>query len=68
MKLMKIPQAKKAKYQTVFWYFYGIVLILSGVVNLMEKDTISWVFIVELILGLIILILNILGKLNNKTA
>lgn len=66
MKLMNLPEAKKAKYGNFFWYFYGLVLILSGGLNLFEKDALTWIYVIQLALGVLILILNFRGKLSNK--
>ena len=37
MKMTKISEAKKIHYRKFFWYFYGIIFMLSGGINLLEK-------------------------------
>ena len=40
MKIMKISEAKKSSFRKVFFYIYGIFLILSGILQCIEKDEI----------------------------
>ena len=63
-KLNKIDSEKRYIYKKYFWYFYGIILILSGAVNLFEKGSI--IFLIQLILGVVIIILNFTGKIETK--
>ena len=67
MKMTKISETKKSSYRKVFWYFYGMCFLSSGVVNQLEKEAFSWIFSVEILVGLAILILNILGKIEKKS-
>ena len=67
MKMTKISETKKSSYRKVFWYFYGMFFLSSGVVNQLEKEAFSWIFSVEILVGLAILILNILGKIEKKS-
>ena len=67
MKMTKISETKKSSYRKVFWYFYGMFFLSSGVVNQLEKEAFSWIFSVEILVGLAILILNILEKIEKKS-
>ena len=67
MKMTKISETKKSSYRKVFWYFYGVFFLSSGLVNQLEKEAFSWIFSVEILVGLAILILNILGKIEKKS-
>lgn len=67
MKMTKISETKKSSYRKVFWYFYGMFFLSSGLVNQLEKEAFSWIFSVEILVGLAILILNILGKIEKKS-
>lgn len=67
MKMTKIPETKKSSYRKVFWYFYGMFFLSSGLVNQLEKEAFSWIFSVEILVGLAILIFNILGKIEKKS-
>ena len=67
MKKTKISETKKSSYRKVFWYFYGMFFLSSGLVNQLEKEAFSWIFSVEILVGLAILILNILGKIEKKS-
>jgi|TARA_B110000211_G_scaffold54159_1_gene59974 uncharacterized membrane protein len=67
MKMTMISETKKSSYRKVFWYFYGMFFLSSGVVNQLEKEAFSWIFSVEILVGLAILILNILGKIEKKS-
>lgn len=66
MKMMKIPETKKTVYRNFFWYFYGIVLMFDGAFNLIEKGAFYWSFTILFLVGLIIIILNLLGKIETK--
>ena len=66
MKMAKISEAKKSSYRKVFWYLYGTLFLFSGVINLLEKEAFSWIFSIEILVGLAILILNFLGKIKKK--
>ena len=65
-RMMKLEGSKKSKYRNVFWYFYGIYFFLSGLINLIEKLEWNVVFIFQIILGIVIIILNALGKIETK--
>ena len=64
LKLMKLEAVRKAKFRKV--YFYGLFLILTGVVNCVEKSELNIVFIIEILIGLVFLVGNYLGKLEEK--
>ncbi len=66
MKMMKIPETKKTVYRNFFWYFYGIVLMFNGALNLIEKGAFYWSFTILFLVGIIIIILNLLGKIETK--
>jgi hypothetical protein len=64
LKLMKLEAVKKAKVRKVFFYFYGLFLIFSGVVNCVEKSELNIIVVVEILIGLVFIITNHLGKLE----
>ena len=66
LKLMKLEAVRKAKFRKVFFYFYGLFLILTGVVNCVEKSELNSVFIIEILIGFVFLVGNYLGKLEEK--
>ena len=66
MKMMKIPESKKTRYRKFFWYFNGIILMSSAMVNLIGKGAFYWSFAIQFVMGLIIVILNLLGKIETK--
>ena len=66
LKLMKLDAVKKSKFRTVFFYFYGLFLIFSGVVNCIEKSEIDFWFLINIALGVTILIATYLGKMEEK--
>lgn len=66
MKMTKISEAKKIHYRKFFWYFYGIIFMLSGGINLLEKGELGWSFLIQFLVGLVTLILNFLGKMEQK--
>ena len=44
MKMTKISEAKKLSFRKVFFYIYGIFLILSGILQCIEKNEIRIFF------------------------
>ena len=67
IKLLKISEVKKYKYRRL-GISYSVIFILSGGINLIEKAEFYWSFFLELLVGLIIFILNFLGKIESKKA
>jgi len=68
MKLINIPESKKATFRKLFWYFYGILWLLLGTIKSISHDDFHWTFLIEPVLGLVIIVLNLLGKIENKKA
>ena len=68
MKIMKISEAKKSSFRKVFFYIYGVFLVLSGILQCIEKDEIRVVFLIQILVGLVMVILNFLGKIEQKTS
>ena len=66
IKSLKISEVKKYKYRRLFWYFYSIIFMLSGGINLMEKAEFYWSFFLQFLVGLMIFILNFLEKIEPK--
>ena len=66
LKLMKLEAVKKAKFRKVFFYFYGLFLIFTGVVNCIEQSELNIIFIIEILIGVVFLVGNDLGKLAEK--
>ena len=66
MKMTKISEAKKSSFRKVFFYIYGVFLVLSGILQCVEKDEIRIVFLIQFLVGLVTVILNFLGKIEQK--
>ena len=66
IKSLKISELKKYKYRRLFWYFYSIIFMLSGGINLIEKAEFYWSFFLQFLVGLIVFILNFLEKIEPK--
>ncbi len=64
IRLMNVAEEKKSRYRKVFWYFYGSIFSISGGVNLIEKKSFNFIF--QLAIGIAILLLNFLGKIETK--
>ena len=64
LKTIKISESKKSHFRKLFWYFYGIFLTISGGVTLFENKI--YIGLIYVFLGLIIIILNFLGKIETK--
>ena len=46
--MMKIDESKKSNYRKIFWYFYGILMCVTGLVNLIENTEWNIIFIIQL--------------------
>ena len=68
MKMTNISEAKKSSFRKIFWYFYGIIFMLSGGINFIEKGGYGWSFLIQFLLGLVMVILNFFGKIEQKTS
>ncbi len=68
MKIVKISEAKKSSFRKVFFYIYGVFLVLSGILQCVEKDEIRIVFLIQSLCGLAFVILNFTGKMEQKTS
>ena len=68
MKIMKISEAKKSSFRKVFFYIYGVFLVLSGILQCIEKDEIRVVFLIQSLCGLVFVVLNFTGKMEQKTS
>ena len=66
MRMMKLSETKKTHYRKIFWYFYGIIFMLSGGINLIEKGEFHWSFTLQFMIGMVTVILNLLGKIEPK--
>lgn len=66
MRLMNLEAVKKMKYIQFFWYFYGVIFCASGLVNLVEKEKFNVIFLFQFVLGLTVIFLNFLNKLNQQ--
>ena len=67
MRIMKLSETKKIHYRKLYFYFYGIISMLSGGLSLIEKSEFYWSFSIQFLVGLIFIILNFIGKLETKT-
>jgi uncharacterized membrane protein len=67
IRTMKLSETKKTHYRKFFWYFYGIIFMMSGGINIIEKGAFHWTFSIQFLVGLIVIILNFIGKIETKT-
>ncbi len=61
---MTSAKNKKTNFRRVFWYFLGITQMISGAANLIEKEEFYWTFTLQFTFGLVIVVLNVLGKIE----
>jgi hypothetical protein len=66
LRLMKMEAVKKAKFRKAFFYFYGLFLIFTAVVNVVEQSELDVFFIIQFICGVTVLIANYLGKIETN--
>jgi hypothetical protein len=67
LRLLKTSEVKKRQLRYVFWYFYGAVFLISGIVNLLNAESLKLTALVQAGIGLTILILHLLGKIETHT-
>jgi uncharacterized membrane protein len=67
IKTVKLSETKKTRFRKIFWCCYGILFMLSGGINQLEKETFHWSFSLQFIIGLVIVVLSVLGKIETKT-
>ena len=48
MRTIKLSESKKTHFRKFFWYFYGIIFMLSGRINLIENKEFHWSFTLRL--------------------
>lgn len=61
-----LPEVKKNKIRKVFWYLYGLLFVISGMVNFFDKEKFSFIFSIQILLGIVTIILTFLGKMETK--
>ena len=61
-----LPEVKKNKIRKVFWYLYGLLFVISGMVNFFDKEKFSFIFSIQIFLGIVTIILTFLGKMETK--
>ena len=61
-----LPEVKKNKIRKVFWYLYGLLFVISGMVNFFDKENFSFIFSIQILLGIVTIILTFLGKMETK--
>jgi len=66
MKAIKISEEKKSTFRKVFYYFYGLVFFAQGIVNMIEKGEFVIISLLMSLIGVTVLILNFLGKIETK--
>ena len=66
IRMVKVSQEKKNKYQTYFWYLYGIIFLFQGVWDLYSHENII-TGLVWIVFSIAILVLNYFGKFSPKS-
>ncbi|MGB0376478.1 MAG: hypothetical protein ACPGC5_04710 [Flavobacteriaceae bacterium] len=64
LRMMKVAEAKKAKWRKFFWYIYGIIFFFSGLLNWMGNTEFHWVYASQVLFGLTTIVFNFLGKIE----
>jgi hypothetical protein len=67
MRTSKLSETKKTHYRKFYSYFLGIIFIISGGINIIEKGEFHWIFTLQFIIGFVTVILNLLGKIETNT-
>lgn len=61
---MQSTKTKKPNFKRIFWCFLGIIQMISGAANLIEKEEFYWTFTLQIVIGLVIVVLHALGKIE----
>ncbi len=65
-KMTRISEKKKIKFRKIFWYFYGILFIIQGIVRMIEEERFLIFSALISLIGLSFVIMNYLDKINPK--
>lgn len=67
LRLVRTSEVKKQRVRHVFWYVYGVAFLILGIANLTygESSTLIALFLPGI--GLAVLILHYIGKIETKT-
>jgi len=66
LRMMLVTEEKKSKIRKIYWYLYGFIFIISGVVNMFPFEEFKLLFSIQFFIGLGVIILNCLGKIETK--
>lgn len=66
LRMMLVTEEKKSKIRKIYWYLYGFIFIISGVVNMFPFEGFKLLFSIQFFIGLGVIILNCLGKIETK--
>jgi len=66
-KMTRISENKKRKFRKVFWYIYGVIFIIQGIVRMIEEKRFLIFSALMSLIGLSFVIMNYLDKINPKT-
>ncbi|WP_242121248.1 hypothetical protein [Aestuariivivens sediminicola] len=66
MKTMQLSDSKKARYRKYFWYFYSVYFLSYGI-YLNYTNFVDHIGIGFVVIALMTLVLNLLGKLETKS-
>lgn len=64
LRLLKLSKKKKRQFRKVFWYLYGLVFIVQGVLRMIELQAHSLLSLLMILCGLAVIILNFTGKID----
>ncbi|MCK0130170.1 hypothetical protein MWU59_01535 [Flavobacteriaceae bacterium F08102] len=64
MKSLSISSERKKKLRKLFWYLYGMMFLVLGLVNQLEKGSFSLLNTGQMIIGGVILMLNYFNKIE----
>jgi len=66
-KMIRINEEKKIKFRKIFWYIYGVLFIIQGIVRMIEEERFLIFSALMSLIGLSFVIMNYLDKINPKT-
>ena len=66
LRLINLPEKKKQRFRKIFWYPYGLLFIVQGIVNMYESKEVKVLSVVMCICGVLLIVLNLTGKISPK--
>ena len=64
LKTISLVEKKKIRLRKIFWYVYGILFFVSGIVTMLEKEQFLIISSIQSSVGFVCIVLNFMGKIE----